>query len=108
MKRLLLAVCAFGLLSLPAIAEEKSPEQRREESTQILNREGLQKFDVTRFVASGKSQRIGFFYSVHPDCTAQGDVDVRVTKQQEHGKTEIAAAKHYQNFEKENIIFICN
>ena len=85
MKRLLLAVCAFGLLSLPAVAEEKSPEQRREESNQILNREGLQKADVTRFVASGKSQRIGFFYSLHPDCTAQGDVEVRVTKQPEHG-----------------------
>jgi len=108
MKRLLLAVCAFGLLSLPAVAEEKSPEQRREESNQILNREGIQKFDITRFVASGKSQRIGFFYAVHPDCTASGDVDIRVTKQPEHGTTEIAAATLFPNFDKENIRYKCN
>jgi Tfp pilus assembly protein PilV len=108
MKRLLLAVCALGLLSWPAVAEEKSPEQRREESNQIMNREGLQKFDFTRFVASGKNQRIGFFYSVHPDCTAQGDVEIRVTKQPEHGTTEFTGATLYPSFEKENIRYKCN
>jgi hypothetical protein len=35
----------------------------------------------TRFVASGAKQRIGFYASLNPDCTATGDVNVRVTKQ---------------------------
>src|SRR5215472_14310136 len=54
MSKFLLTVCAFGLLLSFAFAEEKSPEQQREESNQI----GLQKIDWTRVVASGTNQRI--------------------------------------------------
>src|SRR6516165_8211648 len=79
MSKFLLTVCAFGLLLSSAFAEEKSPEQYREESNPI----GLQKMDWTRIVASGTNQRIGFFYAVNPDCSASGDINIRVTKQ--HG-----------------------
>src|SRR5262249_14830190 len=48
MSKFLLTVCAFGLLLSSAFAEEKSPEQHREESNQI----GLQKMNWTRVVAS--------------------------------------------------------
>ena len=68
MKNLLLTVLAFGLLSSSAFAEEQP------------QREGLEKKQFTRIVASGTNQRIGFFYAVHPDCTASGNVNVRVTK----------------------------
>jgi len=88
MSKFLLAVCAFGLLLSSAFAEEKSPGQHREESNQI----GLQKMDWTRIVASGTNQRIGFFYAVNPDCSASGDINIRVTKQPEHGAAETAAA----------------
>jgi hypothetical protein len=62
MSKLLLTVCAFGLLLSSAFAEEKSPEQHREESNQI----GLQKMNWTRVVASGTNQRIGFFTQSTP------------------------------------------
>jgi len=105
MSKFLLTVCACGLLLSPAFAEEKSPEQQhREESNQI----GLQKMDRTRVVASGTNQRIGFFYAVNPDCSASGDINIRVTKQPEHGAVETAAATSFPNFERENIRYRCN
>src|SRR5262249_39841295 len=55
MSKFLLTVCAFGLPLSSAFAEEKSPEQQREESKQI----GLQKMNWTRVVSSGTNQRIG-------------------------------------------------
>jgi hypothetical protein len=105
MSKFLLTVCACGLLLSPAFAEEKSPEQQhREESNQI----GLQKMDWTRVVASGTNQRIGFFYAVNPDCSASGDINIRVTKQPEHGTVETAAATSFPNFERENTRYRCN
>jgi hypothetical protein len=68
MKNLLLTVLAFGLLSSSAFAQE-----------------GLDKKQFTRVVASGAKQRIGFYTALNPDCTAMGDVNIRVTKQSEHG-----------------------
>ena len=70
MSKFLLTACAFGLLLSFAFAEEKSPEQHREESNQMLGVEGVQKMELTRVVASGINQRIYFFYAVHPDCFA--------------------------------------
>ena len=87
-----------------AFAEEKSPEQHREESNQI----GLQKMNWTRVVASGIIERIGFFYAVNPDCSPSGDINIRVTKQPEHGTAETAAATSFPNFERENIRYRCN
>jgi hypothetical protein len=96
MKRLLLTVCAFGLV-LPCAFAEEQPQQ-----------EGLVKRQFTRVVASGAKQRIGFFHAVHPDCTASGDVTLRVTKQPEHGTVETVAATNYPNYPKENIDVKCN
>ena len=106
MSKFLLSVCAFGLLLSSAFAEEKSPEQRQQESNQIV--EGLPKMNWARVVASGTNQRIGFFYAVNPDCSANGDINIRVTKQPEHGTVETAAATDSPNFERENIRYRCN
>jgi len=106
MSKFLLSVCAFGLLLSSAFAEEKSPEQRQQESNQIV--EGLPKMNWARVVASGTNQRIGFFYAVNPDCSANGDINIRVTKQPEHGTVETAAATDFPNFERENIRYRCN
>jgi hypothetical protein len=108
MSRFLLTVCAFGLLLSSAFAQEKSSEQYREESNQLFGVEGLQKMNWTRFVASGTNQRIGFFYAVNPDCSASGDINIRVTKQPEHGTVETAAATNFPSFERENIRYRCN
>jgi hypothetical protein len=108
MSKFLLTVCAFGLLLSSAFAEEKSSEQYREESNQLFGAEGLQKMNWTRFVASGTNQRIGFFYAVNPDCSASGDINIRITKQPEHGTVETAATTSFPNFERENIRYRCN
>ena len=56
MSKFLRTVCALGLLSSSAFAQEKSPEQM------------LEKQQLARVVTSGTNQRIGFFYAVNPDC----------------------------------------
>jgi hypothetical protein len=106
MKRLLFAVIAFGLLSSASFAQEKSPDQLREESSHISA--WLEKQQLTRVVASGTNQRIGFLYAVNPDCSASGDVTVRVTKQPEHGTVETTTATNFPNFPKESIRARCN
>ena len=96
MSKFLLTVCALGLLSSSAFAQEKSPEQM------------LEKQQLARVVTSGTNQRIGFFYAVNPDCSASGDVNVRVTKQPEHGTVETTAATDFPTFPKENMRARCN
>jgi hypothetical protein len=91
MKNLLLTVLAFGLLSSSAFAQE-----------------GLEKKQFTRVVASGTSTRIGFFTALHPDCTASGNVNIRVTKQPEHGSTETPTTINFPTYPKEHIRSKCN
>jgi hypothetical protein len=92
MKNLLLTVLAFGLLSSSAFAQV----------------EGLEKHQFTRVVASGKKVRIGFFTSLHPDCTSRGDADIRVTKQPEHGTVETAPEISFPSYPKDHVRFNCN
>lgn len=108
MSKFLLTVGLFGLLLSSAIAEEKSREQYREESSHIFGIEGQASQSFTRFVASGAKQRMGFYAALNPDCTASGDVTVRVTKQPEHGTVETVATTGYAHFSKENIRSKCN
>jgi hypothetical protein len=96
MKNLLLMVLAFGLLSSSAFAQGQPPP------------EALEKKQFARVVASGTSTRIGFFHALHPDCSASGNVDIRVTKQPEHGKVDISATNSFPTYPKENIRYKCN
>jgi hypothetical protein len=79
MSKFLLTVCAFGLLLSSAFAEDRTPEQLRQERQHIFGIEGLENQTFSRIVASGTKQRIGFYASVNPDCSATGDINVRVT-----------------------------
>ena len=108
MNKFLLTVCAFGLLLPSAFAQEKSPEQYREERSHIFGIEGQENQTFTRTIASGTKQRMGFYASVNPDCSATGDVNVRVTKQPEHGTLETVATTDYAQWPKENIRSKCN
>ena len=108
MSKFSLAGCLFGLLLSSAFAQEKSPEQLREERSHIFGIEGLQTQTFTRFVASGAKQRMGFYAHINPDCSAVGEVNVRVTKQPEHGTVETAATTNYPTYPKENIRVKCN
>lgn len=92
MKNLLLTVLAFGLLSSSASAQQ----------------EGLEKKQLTRVVASGTNTRIVFFTWTNPDCTAIGNVNVRVTKQPERGTVETVATTNFPGYPKEHVRFKCN
>jgi hypothetical protein len=108
MSKFLLTVCAFGLLLSFAFAQEKSPEQLREERSHIFGIEGQESQTFARVVAAGTKQRMNFYASLNPDCSATGDVNVRVTKQPEHGTVETVATTDYTYFPKENIRSKCN
>ena len=108
MSKLLLTVCAFGLLLSSAFAQERTPEQLREERSHIFGIEGEESQRLTRVVASGAKQRMNFYASLNPDCSATGDVNVRVTKQPEHGTVETVATTDYIHYAKENIRSKCN
>ena len=108
MSKFLLTVCAFGLLLSSAFAQEKSLERLREERSHIFGIEGQENQTFTRTIASGTKQRMGFYASVNPDCSASGDINIRVTKQPEHGTTEIVAATSFPSFARENIRYRCN
>jgi hypothetical protein len=104
----LLTACAFGLLFSPAYAQEKTLEQLREERAHIYGIEGQRSETVTRIVASGAKQQVGFYTSLNPDCTVSGDINVRVTKQPERGTVETAVKTEYVHYPKENIRSKCN
>jgi len=70
--------------------------------------QGLEQKQWSRVAASGAKQRIGFFHALHPDCTAPGDVTLRVTKQPEHGAVDTIAMTNYPAYPKENIRSECN
>ena len=109
MTKFLLTVFVFGLFSSFALAEEKTPEQLREERSRIFGIEGLESQTLTRLVfASGAKHRIGFYVDLNPDCSAVGDINVRVTKQPEHGTLETVATTDYVHYSKENIRSKCN
>jgi hypothetical protein len=108
MSKFLVTVCAFGLFFSSAFAQDKSPEQLREERSRIFGIEGQESQTFARVVASGAKQRIGFYVSLNPDCSATGDVNVRVTKQPEHGTVETVARTEYAHYPKENVRSKCN
>jgi hypothetical protein len=49
-----------------------------------------------------------FSRSLNPDCTASGNVNIRVTKQPEHGTVETTPDINFPNYPKENIRSKCN
>jgi len=108
MSKFLLTVCAFGLLLSFAFAQEKSPEQLREERSHIFGIEGQESQTFARVVAAGTKQRMNFYASLNPDCSASGDINIRITKQPEHGTAEMVAATSFPNFTRENIRYRCN
>ena len=108
MSKFLLTVCVFGLLLSPAFAEDKSPEQFREQRSHIFGIEGMETQTFNRVVASGAKQKVGFYAALNPDCSATGDIQVRVTKQPEHGTIETAPEISFPSYPKDHVRFKCN
>ena len=106
-KFLLLTASAFGLLFSSALAQEKSLDEHDRESNRIWGAEGLQRLQFARTVPSGANQRIEFITALNPDCTSSGDVDVRVTKQPEHGKLDTTPTSYFPNYSKQSNRYKC-
>jgi hypothetical protein len=107
LKRLLLAA-ALGLILSPAVAQEKTQEQLREERGIIFHHDGIQRHDYNRIVPSGVKAKVGYWSNVNPDCSSKGEPAVRVTNPPEHGATEITKSTDYPGYAKENIRAKCN
>jgi hypothetical protein len=91
-----------------ALAQEKSLDELDRESARIWGAEGLQRLQFARTVPSGTNQRIEFVTALNPDCTSSGDINVRVTKQPEHGKLETTTASYFPFFSKQSNRYKCN
>jgi TonB family protein len=63
---------------------------------------------AARTVASGERQRIGFFYTLNPDCTPAGYMTVRVITSPAHGELTAEQGVNYTNYPKENQRYQCN
>jgi hypothetical protein len=99
---LAVAVCAFCLpLSFASAAEE-------EEAMKAFGTEGLRKYDLTRYVPSGKSRTLWFLAGVNRDCSVQDELEVKTTKAPEHGTVEIVPGENFPAYKKESALFKCN
>jgi hypothetical protein len=70
-------------------------------------REGLKKTDLTRYVPSGKSRTIWFVYAANPDCSSQGDIEMRTTKEPAHGAIAVVSGEGFVSFESESYRKLC-
>jgi hypothetical protein len=53
---------------------------------------------ITRGAVSGTPQHVGFFYSVNPDCSSDGLVQLQLKAAAEHGSVSFAKADGYSSF----------
>ena len=98
MSKFLLAVCVLGLLFSSASAREDTEDELKE---------GMQKYEFTRHVSSGKKQILEFVYGAYADCSPH-DVEVKTTLEPEHGSIEAVPGDRFPSFKKENARFKCN
>ena len=61
-----------------------------------------------RGAISGATQRVGFFYSVDPDCTSPGQVQLNIKAAPVHGSVSFAAVDDYPSFPTSNSRHTCN
>src|SRR5262245_38529827 len=99
MSKLLLTVCLSGLLLSFASAQEWS----KDEITA-----GVRKAEYMRHVPAGKQRTLETFTFLNPDCTANEDLEVTITKEPEHGSATITSAEGFPHYAKDNVRSKCN
>lgn len=102
LSKFLITVSAFGLLVSVAKAQEPTKEEASEASA------GMKKVEATRHVPSGAKRTIYFLSGANPDCSPYEGIEVRKTKEPEHGTIEVVPSDGFPNFAKENARFKCN
>ena len=63
---------------------------------------------LTRGAVSGVPQRVGFYYSVNPDCSSDGLVQTQLKNPPTHGSVEFVKADGYTNFPSSSPSHACN
>ena len=61
-----------------------------------------------RVIPSGKQLILFNATSVNPDCSALGNVEVRVAQGPEHGKVSIRRTRVFPNYAAVNLLSACN
>ncbi len=61
-----------------------------------------------RGAMSGVPQHVGFYYSVNPDCSSGGLVQLQLQSPPTHGSVEFAKADGYTNFPSTSAGYECN
>jgi hypothetical protein len=93
--------CILMLIAGSALAQVSVAEER-------FVTEGLKHFDYTRYVPSSVKRTIGFIYGAQIDCTAMTGMEVKITKEPQHGTVEIVPGEMFPNFAKDNPRSKCN
>jgi hypothetical protein len=99
MSKFLLTVCAFGLLSSSAFAQEWTNEEKAA---------GLKTTEFTRHIPAGKQRTLDNFGYLNPDCTLVEDTDTVISKEPEHGSAVIETIERFPAYAKDNVRFKCN
>jgi hypothetical protein len=101
MRTALTVYALLGVLLSPASAQENTDEAYRFG--------GVQRFEFTRFVPSGKTVALDFAYALNPDCSlVEGGVDLKTTSEPSNGTVEFKPGIRFPNFSKTNVRYKCN
>jgi hypothetical protein len=63
---------------------------------------------ISSTVPTGVKRQIGFFTSLNADCTPNGDIQSRLTKQPANGTVELDDGYGYPNYAQANQRYTCN
>ena len=99
MSKFLITVCAFGLLLSSASAQQWTDEERAA---------GLKRNELTRHVPSGQRRELQLLTFLNPDCSVMDGMEIRKTKEPEHGTLELVPGEYFASYAKDSVLAKCN
>jgi hypothetical protein len=63
---------------------------------------------TNKIVLSGERNRVGFSYSLNPDCTSAGEIRSRLVEPPKNGIVEIVKEKGFSSYPKDSQMYNCN
>lgn len=63
---------------------------------------------LLRGAHSGEKAKIGYYYSIEPNCESSGLPEIRVTKAPAHGVASTGPGDDYPTYPKDNVRHDCN
>jgi hypothetical protein len=62
----------------------------------------------SRVVPAGEARQLAFFTSLNPDCSADGNLTVRIAKQASHGNVAVDRGLGYTAYGRGDQRYVCN